>query len=467
MNLLIFIFCILYFVLAFKRLDVAVMLLIVAMPAYLIRSSFLGVPFTLLEAMILISFFVWFLRHTEIKNFLKGRYGWKDLKENRKKRLIYPFGLELTLLLVISYMAVAVAGFSNEALGVWKAYFFEPSLVFILVLNVFRGKNKINNILWPLVVSASVVSLFAIYQKFTGNFIFNEFWANEETRRVTSFFGYPNAVGLYLGPLILIFVGWFVNQLSIIKYQLRINIKLLFIPLTVFLSLLSIYFAKSEGALIGVVAGLVMYGLLINKKIRWAMLGLIILVIAGIMVFAPAKEYATSKVLLRDLSGQIRKAQWVETWSMLNDGKFIFGSGLTNYKEKVLPYHQEGIFVKDYKDPDWHRKTVWNKEFRDKAWQPLEVYLYPHNIFLNFWVELGIAGMFLFIWIMGKYSLIGIRNLKSEKDKHVVMGLMGAMVTITVHGLVDVPYFKNDLAIMFWLFVAMLSLINLEIKNEK
>ena len=31
------------------------------------------------------------------------------------------------------------------------------------------------------------------------------------------------------------------------------------------------------------------------------------------------------------------------------------------------------------------------------------------------------------------------------------------MVVIIVHGLVDVPYFKNDLAVMFWALVAMIS----------
>ena len=42
---------------------------------------------------------------------------------------------------------------------------------------------------------------------------------------------------------------------------------------------------------------------------------------------------------------------------------------------------------------------------------------------------------------------------------------IGAIIVIVVHGLVDVPYFKNDLAVMFWLFLAMVSIIKLEEKN--
>ncbi len=43
---------------------------------------------------------------------------------------------------------------------------------------------------------------------------------------------------------------------------------------------------------------------------------------------------------------------------------------------------------------------------------------------------------------------------------------MCSMITITIHGLVDVPYFKNDLAVMFFVLIAMLGMINLELKSN-
>lgn len=206
MNILLIIFFLLFSFLSWKRLDWAVMFLLFAMPSYLIRFSILGVPVTLLEGMILIAFAVWLIGHTEFRNFIRGKYGLEEFRANRKQRVAYPFGLEIILLLIVSFIAVAIVGFSDSALGIWKAYFFEPALVFILVLNVF--KKDLDKIIWPLALSALVVSLLAIYQKFTGAWIFNEFWAAEESRRVVSFFGYPNAVSLYLGPLVLLFAGW-------------------------------------------------------------------------------------------------------------------------------------------------------------------------------------------------------------------------------------------------------------------
>ena len=67
----------------------------------------------------------------------------------------------------------------------------------------------------------------------------------------------------------------------------------------------------------------------------------------------------------------------------------------------------------------------------------------------------------LFVWIIVKYFIIGFRNLKKE-NRFIALGLIGAMVAIVVHGMVDVPYFKNDLAVMFWLVIAMLGSLKIK-----
>ncbi len=490
MSTLLSFYLIFYFILAKIRLDWAVMLFIAALPTYLIRFSILGIPFTLLEAMILISFAVWVVANyrqliANLRQAVAVPFG--RLRRGGEK-VRYPFDLEIILLLIISFVAIAVAGFSDSAFGIWKAYFFEPALVFILVLNVF-GKFSVGTghalflrkILWPLAISAFAVSVFAIYQKFTGHFIFNELWAAEKTRRVTSFFGYPNAVGLYLGPLVMVMTGWIAGQIrnfkdknsksqapnnkQITNYKLQIT-KIVFITVIILASLLSIYFAKSEGALVAVAVGMLLFGVLAGKKIRWATVLLIFIAGLGIIMSQPTRDYAVKKITLHDLSGEIRKQQWRETWQMMaiSPARFIFGTGLANYQNAIEPYHQEGIFFNKDNDPDFCRKIViFDDKYRAEHWQPVEVYLYPHNILLNFWTELGLAGMLLFIWIIGKFFIIGLKLYRRVMGyKLLVIGLPCGMVAVAVHGIVDVPYFKNDLAVMFWLLVAMMSLVNLE-----
>jgi O-antigen ligase len=479
--LLIVLFFFFFTAIAWLRIDWAMMIIIFALPSYLIRFNIFALPMTLLEGMILIAFAVWLLGNYKIiADGIRKKINWK-LEIGNWKFSRYPFDLEIILLLIVAFLAAGTAGFSRESLGIFKAYFFEPVLFYILLFNTL-GREALEDaksqwlekILWPLALSALAISLLAVYQKFTGNLIDNPLWQAEGTRRVVSFFGYPNAVGLYLGPLVLLMMGWLLKEFCAVKRgKIRIfNFKILkigFILLAIVLSLLAIYFAKSKGAMIGAGAGIFVFSLAAGRKIRWLTLGLGLVFAAGIYFYPPARELAIEKTALKDLSGEIRKQQWRETWEMLSDGKLISGAGLSGYQAAVAPHHQEGIFFNKFNDPDFHRKTVFDPKYRKSVWQPTEIYLYPHNIFLNLWTELGLVGLLIFIWIIGKYFFTGILNLAGKSErleyKYLIIGLIGAMTAIVVHGLVDVPYFKNDLSVMFWIFIFMASLINLIYKS--
>ena len=161
-----------------------------------------------------------------------------------------------------------------------------------------------------------------------------------------------------------------------------------------------------------------------------------------------------------DLSGQIRRQQWTETWQMLKDGRLITGAGLSGYQKAVEPFHQKGIFVKN-DDPNWLRKVLWNKEYRDSVWQPVEIYFYPHNIVFNFWSELGFFGLLVFVWLIGKQLFLSFRATLKDKNRErfLILGAGTAMTAIIVHGLVDVPYFKNDLSLIFWTIIALTAIL--------
>ena len=513
------IFSFLFAVLAYKKLDWAVLLLIFGLPSYLIRFKILGLPFTLLEAMILIAFFVWLLkeRHQIFKNIkvaFKKLFGFEIRNSKFEIRKRYPFDIEISLLLIISFLSVGIAGLSNDALGIWKAYFFEPVLVFILLLNIFQTREKLGKIIYALAFSAFFLSIYAIFQKVTGLGIGNEFWQAAATRRVTSVFPYPNALALFLTPLIMVFWGQAWTEIKKWRGKEKIfNLsffKTSFLGLVMFFSFLAIFFARSEGGLIALVFALVVFLFFVGRAWRWLSYGVLAAGLIFLILVPGPRTQVVEKATLSDLSGEIRKQQWRETWQMLTESnfRFIFGSGLANYQGVVKPYHQEGIFYNRDKDPLFKTKLLlFNQEYKSKYWQPVETYLYPHNIFLNFWVELGIIGMLLFVWVISKYFYLSFRNWRlfgncrpsgdhpqggkliqdseleiaalrattrrvgnyKEKDLYYLnLGLLGAMTVIIIHGLVDVPYFKNDLAVLFWILLALLSLIklNLEFNNE-
>lgn len=444
-----------FLTIAILRLDLAVFLIIALLPAYLLRFNIAGIPLTFLEAMILISFAIWFLRNMapNLKTWIK----------NRRERTPYPYAIEIMAITIISFIAVATTGFSTNALGIWKAYFFEPILLFILVMNVLPGTKGRQKILTALLLGAAATALVGLFQQVTGLFIFNPFWVDPATRRVVSFFGYPNAVGLFLAPLIMIFMGCLLN---IKGWGRKEIIKKLIICLVILISLLTIYFAKSEGALIGVLAATFLFMLAANKKSRLTAIGLAIITIVIVLSVPTLKTYASDKLFLRDLSGEIRQRQWKETMISLRGWKILSGNGLSAYQTAVAPYHQEGIFFNRDKLENFDAQLNASAELRAKYWQPVEIYLYPHNIFLNFWSELGILGALAFVWLIFKYLFISLKLFFQTKN-YLVLGLFGTMIVIVVHGLVDVPYFKNDLSAMFFVLLALLGSLTIEAKTQK
>ncbi len=520
MHILIIIFSILFTVLAVKRLNWAVFLMLALLPAYQIRFQVLGIPFTLLETMILTSFAIWLIRNWKqilenLKNKIKNRLQITNYKLQITTR--YPFDLEIIALLIISWIAIVVAGFSNEALGVWKAYFFEPVLVFILVMNVFGNSAKdadftqkaqnaaqpksgkgIEPVLWALTLGAGWIALWAIIERITGWTAHGNFWP-----RVTGPFPYPNALGLYLGPVSVLLVGWILNKMQDARYKIQNDkifiVQILSIALVVLLSLFAIMLARSEGAIIGILAAVLVMGLFMSgskrKKVRWLPAGITGLILLFVFISAPlyllavprdqyfdfhngGLNYLSDKIMLKDLSGEIRKQQWRETWAMMKDNwRWLTGTGLSGYRAAIAPYHQPGIFFNSGRDPEFHRHTVWDEAYRNAHWQPVEIYMYPHNLLLNFWTELGLAGVILFIWIILKFIYLAFTSYKLQtanptggpQKEYLLLGLLGAIIVIVVHGIVDVPYFKNDLAVLFWLLAAMMGFIGISahIKEKK
>ena len=441
-----------FIIIAAVRLDLAILLTVALLPTYLIRFNVLGIPLTFLEVMILVSFSIWFIRATQLKPV-----AWFKKRDERQP---YPFGLEIIAILVFSFAAVSVADFSLSAMGVWKAYFFEPILLFILIMNIFQDTAGRKKILLGLLLGALATSLLAIFQQATGAFITNPFWANAETRRVVSWFGYPNAVGLFLAPLVLLLTGWLFT-LCQEKKQLILKIT---ITTTIILSIAAIYFAKSEGALIGILAGAWLTAIIANKYTRLATIVGTVIIGTIILIMPTYRAYALDKITLSDLSGEIRKQQWKETMQTLSVWpQTILGNGLSNYPPAVAPHHQEGIFFNRDKIDNFDSRLYGSAELRAKYWQPVEIYLYPHNIFLNFWTELGLLGALVFAWLIIKYLIISVKLFLSEKN-YLALGLFGAMAAIVIHGLVDVPYFKNDLSALFFILLAMLALLMAEQK---
>lgn len=359
-------------------------MIILCLPTYLIRFKILGIPFTLLEVLIL-GIFILFLFIYRL-NFSLGSY----------KYVVCSF-------LVIGLIGAIVSVNNQAALGILKAYIIEPILFYIVLINV---KPKYNKILWSLGFSAAFIALVGLIQYITGYGIPAPWNIRGEEFRITSVYEYPNAIGLFLAPIIVLFLG----NILIFKNKIFYSVAL------VALLLSAIFFAKTEGAYLAIIASFIFLGLFTKWKkyfIAAFILGIIIL-----MVVPSFRDVIT----LQDTSGDVRLALWQGTWNLLSD-RPLFGAGLAGFPDLYPLY---------------------------KLDKHVEILQYAHNIFLDFWVQLGILGLLWLIWAMFTFFA---QSLKRKTKISIVA--MSAMAAILVYGLVDVPYFKNDLSILFWLILGL------------
>ena len=494
---------ILFLFLCLVNLRLSFLIILALLPSYLIRFDIFSIPVTFLEMMIIILFVVWLFKKnffllsfrrkpesSDINKFSGSRikFGmtekWHGMTEKWHGMTEKWHGARLFFILILLFIfsatiSIFIAPDLYKALGIWKAYFIEPIILLLIGLNLFKparttaaakgggtesalnlfkparttaavfgGGTEIvlnsKNIIFALSISALLVSLFAIYQKFTGFMVPYTFWGKGEVFRVTSFYGFPNAIGLFLAPLVPLFFYTVISNLPKAgekslrwgKSTYKGFLAALGMTGLIILSLLSICFAHSTGAVVALFSGLIITGLFFKKtrifSIIFILLILLLLVLSlwNGFIFNFIPEKIIQELTLQDWSGFVRKVGWQESLEMLKNN-FIFGAGLSGYPEVFAEYHKIDF---------------------------IEIFQYPHNIILNFWSEIGLFGLLIFILLIIYYYA---RIIKSKGNIWLKFALFWSMMVILIHGLVDAPYFKNDLAILFWVLF-LLVLLNYE-----
>jgi O-antigen ligase len=388
-------------------------LTILLAPLYVLRLKFGPLPTTLLEVLIIIT-----IVSFTIEKFIK-----KDTPHQWKRRLFSPLSYSALALLLVSLFAVAISPNHFQALGLWRAYFLEPVLIYFVLLTKLREENFSKHFIIAWLGSALWISGLSIYQRLQA--VLTPHLSNDPRfGRPLAVFNSSNDVALFVGPL---------AALSVVVF--RFHKALLVVTIILFTA---VWVSGSRGgaiALGSVEVFLLLAFIWCRLSIKWRRIT--IKVSAGVLIIAAIiasryffslntyqpppkadyqKSYTDTEV--------VRVCVWQATRSMIIDHS-IFGVGLDGFHLTYPKYH-----------------TCDNEDFQ-----------YPHNVVLNIWTELGIAGLAVFGWI---YWAAVKTITKSSGSILIKTALLSALLYSLIHGLVDVPYFKNDLSLEFWVLLAAL-----------
>ena len=403
------------------RLDLGLAITVFTIPFYLLPKTLIGgAQFSMVEMLVLVAVAAWILRQVKSqkskaksetlfprKPLLKVMVGGFDF-------CLFTFDLAVIVFVLLGLLSVKTASNFGVAMREFRVIVIEPVLLFMLL----RASNLSRRDLWRLVnafiLSAFVVSLIGLYQFFFTNWVI----IGEGVRRVLAVYGSPNNFALYLDralPLVIALVLFVDDKRRRVVYALAALIIAL-----------ALYLTYSRGAWLGIAAGLAFIALASDQRVRIAM---IVLLVIGVIAMIPflQTERAQSLFQIGTGTGFFRVSVWESAIAMIRDHP-IFGVGLDNFLYEYPKYINPG------------------------AWREPNL-SHPHNIVLDFWVRLGIAGVVVLGWFIIEFYRRGIRNLGKlgRTGRALVIGLTASMAAALAHGMIDAAYFYVDLAFVFML----------------
>jgi O-antigen ligase len=381
----------------------AVGLILALLPTYLIRFSVGGgsafggeiptFPTTFLELLLAIFLLITFVAERQEFKTLKslGAVNWLGI-----------------LFVLAGIVSIIISPDKHAAIGIFKAFILEPVLFFYALKLTLKKPLDLTTPLNLLFLGAIVISLFGIFQYFTLINLPLQFWGTgEEVKRITSVFTYPNALALYLSPLISFFLT------ALIWDEKILNKKNLSLGLLIMSIALVLTFSRGSWLAVITTAFILLFVKYPFKKVLP-----VVLVSAAVLLALPA----------------FRERLWLITHDSSSSAHIqLMTAGINKLKQSPILGNGLGGF----------RETLRQQNFSG------EILNYPHNIFLNFWLEMSLVGL------VGFFGVIFVSIKKYRVNQNWYTGAAAAfLATMILHGMVDVPYFKNDLAILFWFMIS-------------
>ena len=370
-------------------------------PAYTVRWHVSAYPTTVLEDAIAITV-VAFL-------FESWRLGtWPNLRT--------AFTWPAVVFVIAGAIDVVVAPDRRAALGIWRAYLVEPIVFFFVVANAVTTRRQAFLLLAGLGLGGVVVG---VINWFVVLDALRHHELNPTETAPVVVYQNANDIPLFLVPLIAI-AG------SITLYARERGERLISAGFVV-LAVISVVLSFSRGGYLALAA--VALVLAVSHRRRWWLAGGAVAIAAALLVVPPIRHRLAVEVDFTNPSNTLvgRFELWRVSLRMLRDHP-IFGAGMSGFAQTIAPY--------------------WNPTHTDR-------FIYPHNFVLTFWSETGLLGLAAFVTLVGIGFVVTWRGwrAKGSEWRAIELGVFAALVAVVVHGLVDVPYFKNDLSLEFWVLL--------------
>ncbi|PJE58298.1 MAG: hypothetical protein COU81_01420 [Candidatus Portnoybacteria bacterium CG10_big_fil_rev_8_21_14_0_10_36_7] len=403
-NIFLVIFLLATFCLAIKKEYWAVVLIPLFLPLYFLRLTIINIPTTALELVIYFIFAGW----------LVGRY-----RANNIKSIVWfeIFFWPIIIILLGVMLSIIVSKDTRVGLGILKGWFIDPLVVYLLIINIVKLKGQVSKIYIAWFVSGVVVSVIALFYLLTGYLTFDG--------RLSAYYSSPNQLGMYLVPALL--AGFVLLNRNLFKYNKILSCGIVGGFLAIVISL---YYTFSYGAWLGLLFGL--WGFLWYQFKEHRNKIIVILVVVALLILGTQLVSEKMQNLMK-YSRSSLESRLIIYRSALKIGQdhWLLGIGPGMFQRSYLEYQKLYPPYLEWSSPQ------------------------PHNIFLAFWLQSGLVGLVGFVWLLRLFINGVVAYIKKNQYRKLVLINLSIMIYFLVHGMTDTTYWNNDLAIMFWIIIAL------------
>lgn len=374
----------------FKRLACYLALaIVILLPLYYLRFTLFSLPTNFIEVLIGLLLVMTLISHRRL-SLLNA----------------WPIGLIVVGVILASFFALD----TQVAFGIVKGWFVIPIIYYACVTTIFLPDQR-EIFVKPALVSLLWVSLYALGQHF-GLISLLAHQLPEAQQylgqgRAVGFFESPNFLAMYLVPLTILTGGY-----------LFLTKNFRWLPWLI-LPLVAILLSQSRAGILALASGIIWLLLTRPYELQTRYRGIFISALVGFT--------ALGLVFARLADDQQRIYIWRKAWEMCKMHP-ILGIGPGQFQANfALLGDQNGQFA-----------------------VALPYALHPHNLWLDFYLSAGLLGLAGFMWLLINLGKGLFRNIIRSP---LVLAASAGLVAVLIHGLFDSTYFKNDLAIIFWVLV--------------
>lgn len=305
--------------------------------------------------------------------------------------------------------------------------------LFYIVLSSFFNSSKRWIYYFNTTIGASVLmSIYALFQ------FFGKININQGSVRVDATFGNATYFAIYLVFHIFLSI-YMISSESLKKWQKWIYI------LVAGMESIILYFTATRGAVLGLIGGLFLTGLIIlffernNKAVRklsYAMLGVVLVIIASFFLIKNTQYAKTNPILSRFANLSLSELKTQGRY-------FVWPMAIEGFKERpILGWGQEGF------------NYVFNKNYNPKMWNQEQWFDRTHNVFLDWLIAGGLFGFlsYILLYFALFYALWYKSSSLNVLEKSIITGMISAYIFHNI--------FVFDNLISYIMFFVVLSYIH-------